>query len=167
MGFSGGSVVESACQRRRHRRWGFNHWVGKIPYRQKWQPTPVFLPGKSHGQRNPVGCSPWDRREWTWLTEDTHIYIYVFILSSHFQHANALLYDQQYLATYLEYLLCPVHSCWIDSIFIFLSLSFRPFLFFSLPLSYPSFLSSSFPPSVPSIFPSTPCKNLYVRDYAS
>ena len=42
------------------RRCGFNPWVGMIPWRRKWQPTPVFLPGKSHGQRNLVGYSPWD-----------------------------------------------------------------------------------------------------------
>jgi len=35
----------------------FDPWVGKIPWRSKWQPTPVFLPGKSHGQRTLVGCS--------------------------------------------------------------------------------------------------------------
>ena len=34
-------------------------WVKKIPWRRKWQPTPVFLPGESHGQRNLVGYSPW------------------------------------------------------------------------------------------------------------
>ena len=34
---------------------GFGPWVGKIP----WQPTPVFLPGKSHGERSLVGYSPW------------------------------------------------------------------------------------------------------------
>ena len=38
-------------------------WVGKIPWRRAWQPTPVFLPGESRGQRSLVGCSPWDRRE--------------------------------------------------------------------------------------------------------
>ena len=32
-----------------------NSWVGKIPWRGKWQPTPVFLPRKSHGQRNLMG----------------------------------------------------------------------------------------------------------------
>ena len=37
---------------------GFNPWVRKIPWRRKWQPTPVFLPGKSHGQRSLVGYSP-------------------------------------------------------------------------------------------------------------
>ena len=38
---------------------GFNPWVRKISWRRKWQPTPVFLPGKSHGQRHLVGYSPW------------------------------------------------------------------------------------------------------------
>ena len=38
-------------------------WVGKIPWRRKWQPTPVFLPGKSHGQRSLVGCSPRGHKE--------------------------------------------------------------------------------------------------------
>ena len=34
-------------------------WVRKIPWRRKWQPTPAFLPGESHGQRSLVGYSPW------------------------------------------------------------------------------------------------------------
>ena len=38
-------------------------WVGKIPWRRKWQPTPVFLPGKSHGQRSLAGYSPWTLKE--------------------------------------------------------------------------------------------------------
>ena len=37
----------------------FSPWVGKIPWRRAWQPTPVFLPGESHGQRSLAGCSPW------------------------------------------------------------------------------------------------------------
>ena len=41
------------------RRHGFDPWVRKIPWRRKWQPTPAFLPGKSHGQRSLVGYSPW------------------------------------------------------------------------------------------------------------
>ena len=40
------------CQCRRHNRGGFNPWVGKIPWSKKWQPTPVFLPGKFHEQRS-------------------------------------------------------------------------------------------------------------------
>ena len=42
------SRKESACQCKRHKRYGFDPWVGKIPWRKKWQHTPVFLPGKSH-----------------------------------------------------------------------------------------------------------------------
>ena len=41
----------------------FNPWAGKIPWRRKWQPTPVFLPGESHGQRSLAGYSPWGRKE--------------------------------------------------------------------------------------------------------
>ena len=37
---------------------GFDPWVRKIPWRRKWQPTPVFLPGEPHGQRSLVDCSP-------------------------------------------------------------------------------------------------------------
>ena len=36
--------------------------MGKIPWRRQWQPTPVFLPGKSHGQRNLAGYSPWGHK---------------------------------------------------------------------------------------------------------
>ena len=38
-------------------------WVGKVPWRRKWQPTPVFLPGKSYEQRSPVGYSQWGLQE--------------------------------------------------------------------------------------------------------
>ena len=41
----------------------FDPWVGKIPWRRKWQPTPVFLPGESHGQRSLAGYSPWGCKE--------------------------------------------------------------------------------------------------------
>ena len=41
----------------------FDPWVGKIPWRRKWPPAPVFLPGDSQGQRSLVGDSPWGRRE--------------------------------------------------------------------------------------------------------
>ena len=42
---------------------GFDPWVGKIPWRRKWQPILVFVPGKSHGQRSLVGYSPWGCKE--------------------------------------------------------------------------------------------------------
>ena len=41
------------------RRCGLYRWVRIFPGRKKWEPTPVFLPGKSHGQRRLVGCGPW------------------------------------------------------------------------------------------------------------
>ena len=40
----------------------FDPWVEKIPWRRKWQLTPVFLPGKSHGQKSLAGYSPWGHR---------------------------------------------------------------------------------------------------------
>ena len=51
-----------------YRRHWFHPCVGKIPWRRKWQPTPVFLPGKSHGQRSLIGYSPWGhkRADPTW-----------------------------------------------------------------------------------------------------
>ena len=49
------SGKESACQCRRHKRRRFDPWVRKISCRKKCQPTPVFLPGKPHGQRSLAG----------------------------------------------------------------------------------------------------------------
>ena len=58
----------------------FMHW------RRKWQPTPVFLPGKSHGQRSLVGCSPWghtesDTTEVTWQQYSVCLYICLYLLA--------------------------------------------------------------------------------------
>ena len=71
------SGKESACQCRRYKRPGFNPCVGKSSWRGKWQPTPVFLLRKSHGQRCLVGYSLWDHKE-SDMTEHIHYY---FILS--------------------------------------------------------------------------------------
>ena len=49
----------------------FNPWVSKILWRRKWQPTPVVLLGKSHGQRSMVGYSPWGLKE-SDMTERLH-----------------------------------------------------------------------------------------------
>ena len=75
------SGKESACQCRRHKRWGFDPWGRKIPWRRKWQPTPIFLPGKFHGQRSMASYSPWGRKEhiYTGTTVDytnTALYLY-------------------------------------------------------------------------------------------
>lgn len=49
---------KECLQCRRHRKHGFDPWIVKLPWRTKWQLTPVFLPEKSHGQKSPVGLSP-------------------------------------------------------------------------------------------------------------
>ena len=54
------SGKESSCKCRRHE---FDPWVGNISWRKKWQPTPVFLPGESHGQRSLVGYSLWSHQQ--------------------------------------------------------------------------------------------------------
>ena len=70
-GFPGGAnYKESACHCRRHKRHGFDPWVGKIPWRRAWQPTPIFLPGESHRQTNLAGFSPWSHKE-SYITEAT------------------------------------------------------------------------------------------------
>ena len=56
MGFpSGARGQELACQCRRHKRFGFDPWVRKILWRRAQQPTPLFLPGESYGQKNLAG----------------------------------------------------------------------------------------------------------------
>ena len=60
-GFPGAQTVKNPVQCRRP---GFSPWVGKIPWRREWLPTPVSLAGESHGQRSLVGYSPWGRKEW-------------------------------------------------------------------------------------------------------
>ena len=69
MGFPGGaSGEEPASPCRRHKRQGFDPWVGKILWRRKWQLIPVFLPGESCGQRSLVGYSPWVAKSRTQLS---------------------------------------------------------------------------------------------------
>ena len=65
-------IGKGVCQGCLHcSRPGFDPWVGKIPWRRKWQPTPVFLPGKSHGLRSLVGYRPWTCKVWD-TTEQLH-----------------------------------------------------------------------------------------------
>ena len=75
-GFSGGSPQ---CGRP-----GFDPWVGKIPWRRKWQPTPVFLPGESHGRRSLVDYSPWGCKEsdtTEWLHFHFPVFLFVYFVS--------------------------------------------------------------------------------------
>ena len=55
------------CKRSR-----FDPWIGKIPWRRAQQPTPGFLPGKSHGQRSLAGCSPQGHTESDMIEEAEH-----------------------------------------------------------------------------------------------
>ena len=52
-------------------------WIGEIPWRRKWQPTPVFLPGKFHGQGEPEGLQSMgsQRDRYDWVSEHTHMQI--------------------------------------------------------------------------------------------
>ena len=79
-GFPGASDGKSICLQCGRPR--FDPWVRKIPWRRKWQPTPVFLPGEFHGWRNPVGYSPWGWKE-SDTTERLHFHF-------HFQNRNRL-----------------------------------------------------------------------------
>ena len=84
-GFPGGTEVKNppACAGDT-RDTGSIPGSGKIPWSSKWQPTPVLLPGKSHGQRNLVGYSPWNhkdsyttKRACTCTHTHTHTHIYL------------------------------------------------------------------------------------------
>ena len=82
MGFPGGvSGIESTCQCRRCKRHGFNPWVRKISWSRKCQPTPLFLPGKFHGQRSLVVYSPWGCKE-SDTTEHTYFLIFLILMGS-------------------------------------------------------------------------------------
>ena len=82
------SGEEPACQCRRPKRCGFDPWIRKIPWRRsrKWQPTPVFLPSKSYGQRSLAGYSLWGRKE-SGITEQ---------LSTHTLLCTVIIYNQVY-----------------------------------------------------------------------
>ena len=82
LGFPGGSASkESACQWRRCKRHGFDPWIRKIPWRRKWQPIPLFLPGKFHGQRSLAGHSPCGHKV---LATTEHTFLFLLGCSPHF-----------------------------------------------------------------------------------
>ena len=94
-GFPGGAGSEepfSSCTR--HERCGLHPWVGKTPWRRAWQPTPVFLPGESHGQRSLEGCSPRGRKEsdMTAIEHASHAVSPVFLNHSHVCVPNSIHY---------------------------------------------------------------------------
>ena len=62
----------------------FKHW------RRKWQPTPVFLPGESHGRRSLVGCSRWGLEGWTWLSDFTFTFHFQALEKEMATHSSVL-----------------------------------------------------------------------------
>ena len=111
MGFLGGaSGKEHACQCRRCKRCRFDPWVRKIPWRRKGQPTPVFLPGQTHGQRSLVACSPHGHKE-SDTTEHayTHTHTHTLLcewkgVSTVYTHNSANSLQQNFLVEILWHL---------------------------------------------------------------
>ena len=90
---SGSDGKESACNVGD----GFNPWVRKISCRREWLPTPVFLPGESHGQKSLVNYSPWGHKE-SDMTEQ-------LTLSLHFHFQGSVLRAHQFYLLIQCYLL--------------------------------------------------------------
>ena len=85
LGFSdGASGKEPTCQCRRHKRRGFDPWIGKTPWRRAWQPIPVFLLGESHGQTSwQLQCMGSQSQTWLkWLGKAHKALEYAFITPS-------------------------------------------------------------------------------------
>ena len=74
-GFPDDAVIKNPPANAGDSRHGFDPWVGKICWSRKWQPTPVFLPGKCHGQRSLAGYSSWGCKD-SDMIEHTHAHTY-------------------------------------------------------------------------------------------
>ena len=83
------SGKESACQCRRCRRCRFNPWAEMIPWSRKWQPAPVFLPGKFLGQRSLVGYSPWSHKESN-MTERLSMHTNIQFIDIKYQYIHSV-----------------------------------------------------------------------------
>ena len=84
----------------RCRRPGFSPWVEKTPWRRKWQTTPVFLLGKSYGERSLEGYRPWDPKSQTCLSNQTttkFLFYITFWLSLLLWHAVLYWIASKYL----------------------------------------------------------------------
>ena len=90
-GLLGASDKEPACQFKICEKHRFYPWVEKIPWRRKWQPIPVILPGESHGQRSLTGYSPWGCKE-SGMTEQLSLTQSVYSLSKEWRHLETFRY---------------------------------------------------------------------------
>ena len=91
----------------RHKRHRFDPWVSKIPWRRAWQPTLVFLPGESHGQRSLAGCSPQDHTE-SGMTEATQ--------PAHMQISSYIGHIFMFLSTTYIHIFCMCIKCLLMSL---------------------------------------------------
>ena len=152
------SGKEPSCQYRRLKRCEFNPWVGKIPWSRKRQPTPVFMPGKVHGQRSLVDYSPWDRRK-SDMTEHACMYMYSIMLSvksDSFTFFSNL--DSFYFFLWLPWLgllkVCWLKVARVDILVLFMILE-EMSMIFAIGLSYMAFMMLKYVPSMP------PFQNLF------
>ena len=105
---------EFACQCRWRKRREFNPWVRKIPWRRKWQPTPVFLPGESHGQRCLEGYCPWGCRVRHYWETHTHAgtfpcFLFILPVSSYLVISFSLSLSLSHTHTHT----CNAGICWL------------------------------------------------------
>ena len=124
------------------RRPGFDPWVGKIPWRKEWQPTPVFLPGESHGQRSLALQSMGSQRVRPNQVTNAHdlaaitgcfLFLCLFFTSLStrtesqrvFSIKQSILVSQQIAVTCLTYCMCRVHRT-VTVILIFLPSQLLP-----------------------------------------
>ena len=138
------SGKESACQCRKCR---FNPWVGKSPWRRKWETTLVFLPRKSHGKRSLAGYSPWGRTEsnMTEATKKQHLSLayrcrFVWYCSNIFAPFFCILRTSKICLP--PHLIASFNSIWsplswflyeLQLLYLFLCMHPFVFLFLSLP----------------------------------
>ena len=93
---------------------GVNRYLGRRPWRRKWQPTLAFLPGKSRGQRSQAYCSPWVTKSWTQLNDQTEVSglkdFLLFLSANWIEHVIALPPSSLLLISHYLYCLPPNSS---------------------------------------------------------
>ena len=100
-------VWEFTCQCKRHKKLRFNPWVRKISWSKKWQPTPVFLPGKFHGQKDLAGYSPRGCKELDTI-EHTHTHTHTHTQSSRVLYLKIMNMEYFPLENNVDFLQLPV-----------------------------------------------------------
>ena len=99
--------IKSTCQGRRH---GFDPWVGKIHWRRKGQPIPVFLPGKPHGQRSLVGYSPLGHKRVGHLTPCSVSLVWLFATPWTAAHQASLSHFPKFSQIHVHWVSYPTIS---------------------------------------------------------